>query len=78
MAKNIPFDDDAMTLIMGLGSSEEPGQHGKTKTIAPGQDAVSTIIQIRDLCEEFLSNSEENKEENEEEPEAEPEENEEE
>ena len=54
MAKSIPFDDDVMTLIMGLGGPEKPGQHGRTIAEAPGKDAVDIITQIRDLCEEFL------------------------
>lgn len=57
MAKRIPFDDDTMTLIMGLGGPDKSGQHGRTTTMAPGQDAIDTITQIRDLCEEFLMNA---------------------
>lgn len=54
MADKIPFDEDALTLIMGLGGPQEPGQHGSVKTKAPGPDAVAFATQIRDLCEEFL------------------------
>lgn len=54
MAKELPFDDDVMTLIMGLGGPEEPGQHGRRTVPAPEMDAVDTVTQIRDLCEEFL------------------------
>lgn len=50
----MPFDEDMMTLIMGVGGPEEPGQHGRTKTTMPTTDAVSVVTQIRDLCEEFL------------------------
>lgn len=55
MAKEMPFDDDVMTLIMGLGGPEEPGQHGRTSAPMPGKDAVDVITEIRDLCEEFLA-----------------------
>lgn len=54
MAKELPFDDDVMTLIMGLGGPEEPGQHGRTMMPAPSQKPIDIITQIRDLCEEFL------------------------
>ena len=52
--KEIPFDEDMMTLIMGLGSPEKPGQHGRTMMPAPEQKPIDIITQIRDLCEEFL------------------------
>lgn len=64
MADKIPFDEDAMTLIMGLGGPEKPGQHGRTMVPAPDQKAIDIITQIRDLCEEFLQSAD--KEENEE------------
>ena len=35
MADKIPFDEDTMTLIMGLGGPEKPGQHGRTMIPAP-------------------------------------------
>lgn len=54
MAKDMPFDEDIMTLIMGVEPSE-PGQHGRTKAPKPDKDAVGVIMEIRDLCEEFLS-----------------------
>jgi hypothetical protein len=54
MAKNIPFDEDTMTLIMGLEGPEEPGQHGRTMIPAPDSKAIDVITQIRDLCEDFL------------------------
>lgn len=54
MNKEIPFDDDVMTLIMGLGGPEEPGQHGRKNVPMPEKDTVDLITQIRDLCEEFL------------------------
>lgn len=55
MAEKIPFDDDVMTLIMGLGGPEEPGQHGRKSMPAPEADTVSFITQIRDMCDEFLT-----------------------
>lgn len=56
MAKEeIPFDDDMMTLIMGLGGPEEPGQHGRTKAPMPEKQAIDVITEIRDLCEDFLA-----------------------
>lgn len=54
MAKEIPFDEDVMTLIMGVGGPDEPGQHGRRHMPMPGNDAIDTITQIRDLCEDFL------------------------
>jgi len=54
MTKEIPFDEDVMTLIMGLGSPEKPGQHGRTMMPAPENKPIDIITQIRDLCEEFL------------------------
>lgn len=53
MAKDMPFDDDMMTMIMGIEPSE-PGQHGPTKAPKPDKDAVGVVMEIRDLCEEFL------------------------
>lgn len=55
MSKEIPFDEDTMTLIMGLGGPQEPGQHGRREVPAPEKDTVDLITQIRDLCEEFLA-----------------------
>ena len=52
--KEIPFDEDVMTLIMGLCSPEKPGQHGRTMMPAPEKKPIDLITQIRDLCEEFL------------------------
>lgn len=57
MAKDIPFDEDMMTLIMGVGGPDEPGQHGRTKAPLPTKDAVGIITQIRDLCDDFLMKS---------------------
>lgn len=51
---NLPFDDETMTLIMGLGDPEKPGQHGRTMVPAPENKAIDVITQIRDLCEDFL------------------------
>ena len=54
MAERIPFDDDTMTIIMGLGGPEKPGQHGRSVVPAPDSKAIDVITQIRDLCEDFL------------------------
>ena len=54
MAKSLPFDEDTMTLIMGIGDPEKPGQHGRRTIPAPENDAIDIITQIRDLCEDFL------------------------
>lgn len=53
MANKQPFDDDMMTLIMGI-EPDEPGQHGRTKVPSPDKDAIGIITQIKDLCEDFL------------------------
>ena len=52
--KELPFDEDVMTLIMGLGGHDEPGQHGRKVVPTPGDDIVDTLTQIRDLCEACL------------------------
>lgn len=57
MAKEIPFDEDVMTLIMGVGDPEKPGQHGRKMVPAPEQDAIDVITQIRDLCEDYLKSA---------------------
>lgn len=54
MAEKIPFDEDVMTMFMGLGGPEEPGQHGRTLVEPPDQEVVSFITDIRDMCEDFL------------------------
>lgn len=56
MAKDNPFDEEAMTLIMGLGDPSEPGQHGRNKVKSPDKTAFDFIIEIRDMCEEFIQN----------------------
>lgn len=53
MSKEMPFDEDIMTLIMGV-SPEEPGQHGRLSKPAPKGDAIELVTQIRDMCEDFL------------------------
>ena len=63
MADKIPFDDDVMTLIMGLGGPEEPGQHGRKHVPMPGADAIDLVTQIRDLCEDFLKKADKGPEE---------------
>lgn len=57
MADKIPFDEDTMTLIMGLGGPDKPGQHGRSLVPAPEQKAIDVITQIRDLCEDFLKSA---------------------
>ena len=52
--KDLPFDDDVMTLIMGLGGPEEPGQHGRRSEPMPDKDTVELITNIRDMCDDFL------------------------
>ena len=63
--KNLPFDEDTMTLIMGIGGPGEPGQHGRMMIPAPNQKAIDIITQIRDLCEDFLNTVDKNDEESE-------------
>lgn len=53
MAKEEPFSEDMMTLIMGLEPSA-PGQHGRTLAPMPDKDAIGLISEIKDMCEEFL------------------------
>ncbi len=54
MAKELPFDDDVMTLIMGLGGPDEPGQHGRTTIPAPQNSAIDLVTKIKEMCEDFL------------------------
>lgn len=63
MANKLPFDEDTMTLIMGLGDPEKPGQHGRTMIPAPEQRAIDLITEIRDMCEEYLRSAEKGDEE---------------
>lgn len=51
--KNTPFDEDIMTLFMGI-EPEEPGQHGRTQVPAPDEDAIGTLVEIKDIIEKFL------------------------
>lgn len=53
MPKEMPFDDDIMTLIMGV-TPEEPGPHGRMQCPPLTGDAVSLVTKIRDMCEDFL------------------------
>lgn len=53
MAKDIPFDEDVMSIIMGV-SPNEPGQHGRTSVSVPTKDAVAFVTEIRDMCDDFL------------------------
>ena len=68
MADKIPFDEDTMTLIMGLGDPDKPGQHGRTMVPAPEQTAIDLITQIRDLCEEYLQSADKEEKREEKEP----------
>ena len=68
MADKIPFDEDTMTLIMGLGGPEKPGQHGRTMIPAPENKAIDIITQIRDLCEEYLQSADKEEKREEKEP----------
>lgn len=52
--KDIPFDDDVMTMIMGVGGPDESGQHGRTKAPMPTEDTVTFITTIRDMCDDYL------------------------
>ena len=63
MAKELPFDEDVMTLIMGLGGPEESGQHGRKTVPAPDKTAIDLVMEIRDLCEGFLKSADKDKEE---------------
>ena len=54
MAKEIPFNDDVMTMIMGVGGPDEPGQHGRTHAPMPTSDAIKLVTDIRDMCDDFL------------------------
>ena len=60
--KKIPFDEDMMTIIMGLGGPEEPGQHGRKMIPAPQQSAIELITQIKDMCEDFLMTADKERE----------------
>lgn len=54
---DMPFDDETMTLIMGLGDPGKPGQHGKTDMPAgTDRSAFEFVTNIRDMCEEFIKN----------------------
>ena len=68
MAERIPFDEDTMTLIMGLGGPDKPGQHGRTMVPAPEQTAIDLITQIRDLCVDYLQSAGKEDEDEENEP----------
>lgn len=50
----MPFGDDVIEIIMGLGGPEEPGMHGPCKEPCPTDDAVGLVCKIRDMCDEWL------------------------
>lgn len=52
--KKIPFDEDVMTIILGLGDPMKPGMHGPRTEPMPDPDIISGITQIRDLCDDLL------------------------
>ena len=62
MAKELPFDEDMMTLIMGLGEPEKSGQHGRTMVPTPDKTAIDLVTEIRDLCEDFLMSADKKEE----------------
>lgn len=53
----MPFSEDVITLIMGLGDPCEPGMHGKMEEPCPTDDAVGLVTKIRDMCDEWLRSS---------------------
>lgn len=57
MAREMPFDEDIMTIFMGMGDPEKPGMHGRNDIPAkPETTAFEFVCQIRDMCEEFIKN----------------------
>lgn len=54
MGMGIPFDDNAMTIILGLGDPMDPGMHGPMKSPMPDKTAIDLITSIRDMCDEWL------------------------
>lgn len=53
----MPFSEDVITLIMGLGDPCEPGMHGSVKEPCPSDDAIGLVTKIRDMCDEWLRSS---------------------
>lgn len=73
MAKDdMPFDDDMMTLIMGIEpdgpNPGKPGQHGPKETPMPEDDVIDTLIKIRNLCEDAINKAGKGEPTNEKEP----------
>ena len=54
MMHDMPFDDNTMTIIMGLGGPSEPGHHGPMQAPMPEGQAIDLIIKIKDMCEDYL------------------------
>ena len=54
MGMGMPFDENAMTIILGLGDPMEPGMHGEMKSPLPDKSAIDLISSIKDMCEEWL------------------------
>lgn len=55
MTAKMPFDEDIMTLIMGVGEPDKPGQHGRVSAPAPDEDFIKLITDIRDMCDDYLN-----------------------
>lgn len=53
MGLGMPFDDEVITIMMGIDPSD-PGMHGPLKEPCPTGDAVELVTKIRDMCEEWL------------------------
>ena len=49
-----PFDNETMTIILGLGDPMEPGMHGKMDSPMPDKTAIDLISSIRDMCDDWL------------------------
>ena len=54
MTAEMPFDEDIMTLIMGVGEPDKPGQHGRVSAPAPDEGFIKLITDIRDMCDDYL------------------------
>ena len=54
MGNMMPFSEDAMTIILGLGDPCEPGMHGPMQSPMPDKAAIDLITNIRDMCDDWL------------------------
>lgn len=50
----IPFDENTMTIIMGLGDPMAPGQHGPLEDHTADTGAIDLIIKIKEMCCDYL------------------------